>query len=162
MNPKAGNDRNPSPAGPGKENPRPIHGAPNEGLGQAAKACAAFAVEGLRTHGLDVYLDLAVVGPEGGGFDIALPIESEGPCPRCLGQGRTVGRDGDLVSRPCRRCGGSGKVAKGGSLTVTVTGPMAGRGRFRLRGKGVYRPGEARRGDLIVGLRFVAGLARLD
>ncbi|MDR2368554.1 MAG: DnaJ domain-containing protein [Deltaproteobacteria bacterium] len=155
---------------------RNAYRAYRELLGQAKKAGheaaqkpapvspTAFVFDGQRTHGLDVYYDLAVERPQSldGGFGIVLPFTAREACPRCLGKGQTLGRlsPGGDVYRPrtCPRCHGAGSLGRASHLTVRVTAGMAGRGKFRLRGAGGYLPSQARRGDLIVSLRFVDSL----
>ncbi|MDR0622492.1 MAG: DnaJ domain-containing protein [Deltaproteobacteria bacterium] len=135
---------------------------------QATEAKAApvsptpFRFEGQRKLGLDVYLDIALVRPESLGFTIVLPFTAHEACPRCLGQGQTLGRlsPGGDVYRPqsCPKCQGRGSVGRNEFLTVNVTEEMAQRGKFRLRGVGGYLPKQAKRGDLIVSLRWVDSL----
>ncbi|MDR3134786.1 MAG: DnaJ domain-containing protein [Deltaproteobacteria bacterium] len=118
-----------------------------------------FVFEGQRRHGLDIYVDIALVKPESPGFEIVIPFASHEACPRCLGQGQTLGRLGPDSSlyrtQTCPKCKGQGSIAKDKHLTVTVTSQMAERGKFRLRGAGGYVPSQAIRGDLIVTLRWV-------
>jgi DnaJ-class molecular chaperone len=119
-----------------------------------------FVFDGRRTAGLDVYLDLALVKPEPGRtLPLVIPTTALEACPRCLGQGRTLSRvaDGSSVYRPqvCPKCSGQGSISRPKSLAVSVTPEMAERGKFRLRHAGGYLPKEAKRGDLIVSLRWV-------
>jgi DnaJ-class molecular chaperone len=117
-----------------------------------------FVFDGRREIGLDVYFELALVRPEGD-FTLVLPVTSLEACPRCLGQGRTLARtaEGSSVYRPtsCPKCSGLGAISRPKELRVQVTPEMAERGRLRLRKAGGYLPKEARRGDLIVTLRWV-------
>jgi DnaJ-class molecular chaperone len=141
-------------------------GAPaaQEAAGPAGAAgrpdSAPFVFDGRRTAGLDVYFDIALVRPPlGEAISLVLPVESLEACPRCLGQGRTLSRmSGDSsVYRPqsCPKCAGRGSISKPKDLLVSVTPEMAERGKFRLRGAGGYLPKEAKRGDLIVTMRWV-------
>jgi DnaJ-class molecular chaperone len=118
-----------------------------------------FVFEGQRKHGLDVYMDLALVRPESPDFEIVLPHASHQACPRCLGRGQTFGRlnPDSSVYRPqtCSKCQGKGSISSQEHLSVKITAEMAQRGKFRLRGAGGYLPGQAKRGDLIISLRFV-------
>ncbi|MDR1546836.1 MAG: DnaJ domain-containing protein [Deltaproteobacteria bacterium] len=118
-----------------------------------------FVFEGQRTVGLDVYYDLFLVRPQAPGpFKLTLPWSSQQACPRCLGQGSVLTRlDQGPIFRPhrCERCGGAGKIARRTKLSVAVSEEMAARGKFRLRRAGGYLPGEARRGDLIVTIKWV-------
>ncbi|MDR2302462.1 MAG: DnaJ domain-containing protein [Deltaproteobacteria bacterium] len=118
-----------------------------------------FRYDGERKHGLDVYVELSLVRPYGSEFEIILPFTSHEACPRCLGQGQTLGRLNfeSQIYRPqtCPKCQGQGAIGEIKYLTVKVTEQMAQRGKFRLRGAGGYLPSQAKRGDLIVSLRFV-------
>ena len=119
-----------------------------------------FVFDGQRNAGLDVYFDIAMVKPAyGESFNLVLPVAASEACPRCLGQGRTLGRisSESSVYRPqsCPKCGGAGSVNHHRNLSVTVTPEMARRGKFRLRQAGGYLPKEARRGDLVVTIRWV-------
>ena len=121
-----------------------------------------FRFVGERKSGLDVYLDIALVRPESPDFDIVLPFTAQEACPRCLGQGQTLGRltpGGDLY-RPqtCPKCQGRGSIGRPERIAIKVTALMAERGKFRLRGAGGYLPSQAKRGDLIVTLRWVDSL----
>ncbi|MDR3204485.1 MAG: DnaJ domain-containing protein [Deltaproteobacteria bacterium] len=115
--------------------------------------------------GLDVYYELALVRPQDfAEFKISLPRTAFDPCPRCLGQGQTLARFSHTSSlyRPqsCPKCGGSGAIERKETLSITVTPEMAQRGRFRLRGAGKYLPSQAKRGDLIVTIRFTTSLPK--
>lgn len=121
---------------------------------------APYVFDGRRTAGLDVYFDLAMVRPAyGESFNLVLPVASSEACPRCLGQGRTLGRISSESSvyrpRTCPKCGGKGSIERRRDLSVAVTPEMARRGKFRLRQAGGYLPKEAKRGDLIVTIRWV-------
>jgi DnaJ-class molecular chaperone len=124
-----------------------------------------FVFEARRDMGLDVYLDVALVRPsDSGEFVIIMPWSSREACPRCLGQGRTLGRlgAGGSVYRPqsCPKCHGTGSVASEKHVSVKITPEMAAAGKFRLRGLGLYLPKQARRGDLIVSLRWTDSLPK--
>jgi molecular chaperone DnaJ len=118
-----------------------------------------FIFDAQRRFGLDIYMDLALVKPESPFFEIVLPFEAHEACPRCLGRGQTLGRlnpGGDIYRpRTCTKCQGHGSVTHKQHLSVKVTPEMAQRGKFRLRGLGGYQPSQAKRGDLIVTLRWV-------
>ena len=119
-----------------------------------------YVFDGQRTVGLDVYYDIALVRPEPGqNFTLVLPTTSFEACPRCLGQGQTLSRlsFGSDAYRPetCPKCAGKGHISHRKDLSAVVTPEMAERGKFRLRRAGGYLPKEARRGDLIVSLRWV-------
>jgi DnaJ-class molecular chaperone len=133
-------------------------------LRSAPASPTAYVFDGQRNAGLDVYVDLALVRPEMASFSLVLPWTSHEACPRCLGRGQTLGRLGQDSSlyrpSPCPRCQGSGSVESQSHLSVTVTEEMAKRGKFRLRGAGGYLPSQARRGDLIVSLRFAESLPK--
>ncbi|MDR1308658.1 MAG: DnaJ domain-containing protein [Deltaproteobacteria bacterium] len=139
---------------------RPRNVAPPD----APESPTAFVFDGQRKAGLDVYVDLALVRPDAADFRLVLPWTAHEACPRCLGRGQTLGRLGPDSSlyrpQPCPRCQGRGSLESPSHLSVTVTAEMAQRGRFRLRGAGGYLPSQARRGDLIVSLRFVDGLPK--
>jgi DnaJ-class molecular chaperone len=126
-------------------------------------ASAPFVFEAKRTAGLDVYFDIAMVRPRPDlPFTLVIPSAAHEACPRCLGQGRTLSRvnDGSSVYRPrvCPKCSGRGSISRPKDLAVTVTPEMAERGRFRLRQAGGYLPKEAKRGDLVVNIRWVDDL----
>jgi DnaJ-class molecular chaperone len=139
---------------------RTVLSGPKRAQAPAAGSSAAFVFDGQRKAGLDVYMDIALVRPQNGAaFKITLPWTAYEACPRCFGQGQTLGRlnaDGN-VYRPqtCPKCQGQGSISRGQRLSVTVTPQMAERGKFRLRGAGGYLPDQAKRGDLIVNLRWV-------
>ena len=123
-------------------------------------ASTPYVFEGRRQAGLDVYFDLALVRPAGeGNFTLVLPTDAHEACPLCLGQGRTLSRsfDGSSVYKPrtCPKCSGRGSLSSPKDLMVSVTPEMAEMGKFRLRKAGGYLPKEAKRGDLIVTLRWV-------
>lgn len=125
-----------------------------------ASSSVPYVFDGQRACGLDLYFDIALVRPENGeGFTLSLPTVSQTACPRCFGQGRTLARrsGGSDLYRPtvCPKCAGKGAVSENKVLSVAVTSEMAERGKFRLKGAGGYLPKEARRGDLIVAMRWV-------
>jgi DnaJ-class molecular chaperone len=118
-----------------------------------------FVFTGQRNVGLDQYIDIALVKPMSSEFEIVLPYIAHEACPRCLGQGHTLGRlnpQSDLL-RPqtCPKCQGRGSISHKKHLSVKVTADMILKGKFRLRGVGGYLPSQAKRGDLIVNLNFV-------
>jgi DnaJ-class molecular chaperone len=121
-----------------------------------------YIFEGRRDMGLDIYYDICLVKPlNGQPFSLDLPWVKEEACPRCLGQGRTLHRQGHgFVYRPhsCPKCQGSGKVSSHSRLSVAVSPEMADCGHMRLRQAGNYLPKEARRGDLIITLRYAEKL----
>ncbi|MDR2388061.1 MAG: DnaJ domain-containing protein [Deltaproteobacteria bacterium] len=121
-----------------------------------------FRFESQKKHGLDLYVEIALVRPLSSEFEIILPFTAHEACPRCLGQGQTLGRLNfeSQIYRPqtCPKCQGQGAIGQSKHLTVKVTEPMSQRGKFRLRGAGGYLPSQAKRGDLIVTLRFVDSL----
>jgi DnaJ-class molecular chaperone len=119
-----------------------------------------YVFEGQKSAGLDVYYDLALVRPKvNGSFTLVLPTTVYQACPRCLGQGKTLARrrlDSNLY-RPqvCPKCQGTGSMGTSVQLKINVTPEMAARGKFRLPKVGKYEPKEAKRGDLIINLRWV-------
>ncbi|MDR1486891.1 MAG: DnaJ domain-containing protein [Deltaproteobacteria bacterium] len=122
-----------------------------------------FVFEGQRNMGLDVYFDLALVRPKDDApFTLVLPTTLFQACPRCLGQGKTLSRkqwDSNIYrAQTCPKCQGTGSIEQSAQIKVTVTSEMAERGKFRLPKAGGYQPKEARRGDLIVTLRWVSKL----
>ena len=122
-----------------------------------------YVFDGQRTFGLDMYFDIAMVRPEPGeSFTLVLPVSSQEACPRCLGQGQTLSKlgEGSSVYRPttCPKCSGTGSISDKKELSVAVPPEMAERGKFRLRKAGGYLPKEAKRGDLIVAIRWVDSL----
>jgi DnaJ-class molecular chaperone len=119
-----------------------------------------YVFDGQRRMGLDVYLDIALVRPAlDENFSLALPWTAYEACPRCLGQGQTLSRlnQESNVYRPqtCPKCQGEGSLKQRKHISVAVTPQMAQAGKFRLREAGAYIPSQAKRGDLIVTLRWV-------
>jgi DnaJ-class molecular chaperone len=122
-----------------------------------------FIFEGQRNVGLDVYFDLAVVRPKDfSNFTLVLPTTLYQACPRCLGQGKTLARkrfDSNIYhSQSCPKCQGTGSLGNKAQLKINITPQMAEKGRFRLPKAGGYQPKEAKRGDLIVSIRWVDSL----
>ncbi|MDR2444041.1 MAG: DnaJ domain-containing protein [Deltaproteobacteria bacterium] len=137
----------------------------NSNFAKSAEPSLHFVFDGRRSMGLDVYYDLALVKPDFNlGFKLVIPTEAFTACPRCLGQGQTLGplNAGSNVYRPqvCPKCHGLGSIKTFKNLAVTITREMAEKGKFRLKGAGAYLPKQARRGDLIVSLRFVDQLPK--
>lgn len=67
----------------------------------------------------------------------------ERTCPTCHGRG-------ELIEKPCRACGGEGRVDKAQSLDVTIPPGVDSGTRIRLSGKGEAGPYGAPPGDLYI------------
>lgn len=117
-----------------------------------SKVAPNWRFQGRREVGLDVYFSLSVIRPESGGCKVVLPWQAQEACPRCLGQGLTLGRIGqNSLYRPCAcaKCGGLGVISRESRLEVDLT-EMIGRDKVRLRKAGLYNSKSALRGDLIL------------
>jgi DnaJ-class molecular chaperone len=114
--------------------------------------------------GLDVYYDILLERPAANAdVRLNLPWTRPEACPRCLGQGVTLSREGNgFVYKPrrCERCGGKGATEEKTRLRVTLTPEILGRGKVRLRNAGGYSPKNAQRGDLVIRFEFVEKLPR--
>jgi DnaJ-class molecular chaperone len=118
-----------------------------------------FVFNGQRTVGLDVHYDILLVKPAlGEEIRLRIPLVRREACPRCLGQGVTLERQGNgFVYKPhaCSRCGGEGSVASKASVDLILDSSKLAVGKARIPRAGAYRPQEGLRGDLIVNLSFV-------
>ncbi len=127
------------------------------------KAAGNWRFESRRDVGLDVYYRLSILRPAHGGTRVILPWEAREACPRCLGQGQTLGRvSGGNIYRPaaCTKCNGSGSISRETKLEVSITPEMVGQGKIRLRKAGLYNAKTAERGDLILTVNWVDELPR--
>lgn len=111
-----------------------------------------------RELGLDVYYSILVLRPSLDGLSLVMPWKSRQACPRCLGQGRTLGRvSHNSIYRPCScfKCGGSGQVETETQIKINIAPEMVGRDKIRLRRAGLYSAKNAQRGDLILDITWV-------
>ncbi|UQZ88219.1 hypothetical protein C4J81_02925 [Deltaproteobacteria bacterium Smac51] len=116
-----------------------------------------------REVGLDVYFSLSILRPADGGCKVVLPWQAKEACPRCLGQGQTLGRvSSGSIYRPatCTKCGGHGTITRESKLEVSITPEMVGQGKIRLRKAGLYNAKTAERGDLILDISWVDSFPR--
>jgi DnaJ-class molecular chaperone len=127
-------------------------------------APTAYRFIGRKTVGLDVFYDLMVEDPgPGKSVEVEIPWVRREACPRCLGQGETLERDGGgfVLSRSaCPRCGGKGYEEEKRASFITLTPEMLKRGRVRVTDAGGYLPKEGRRGDLVLTLRVTDRMPR--
>ncbi len=71
----------------------------------------------------------------------------ERTCPQCHGRG-------EIIEKPCRSCGGEGRVDKARTLDVTIPPGVDNGTRIRLSGKGEAGPMGAPPGDLYIFLQI--------
>ncbi|MDR2199251.1 MAG: DnaJ domain-containing protein [Deltaproteobacteria bacterium] len=126
--------------------------------------CSPYVFSAKRTSGLNVFYDLILERPQAGrSVRISLPVVRGEACPRCLGHGSALRRQGGgFVYKPvaCDRCGGSGYEERELQIDLTLTPGMLERGKVRVRSMGAYDHKEGKRGDLVVNLEFVETLPR--
>jgi molecular chaperone DnaJ len=145
-----------------------LRGEPAEGLEpfEGIPEGASYRFIGRKSSGLDDFYDLQIRRPAGGGgVEVDLPWTRKEACPRCLGQGETLRRNGGgFVFKPsaCPRCKGKGYVEDKRVSRVLITAEMLAKGRVRVSGAGGYLPREGRRGDLVLNIRVVDAMPRVN
>ncbi|MDR2352687.1 MAG: DnaJ domain-containing protein [Deltaproteobacteria bacterium] len=117
-----------------------------------------YVFEAEKTEGLDIIYYIVIEKPENPQeLKFKLPWIRREACPRCLGQGVTLNKQGQgFVYKPhsCSRCHGHGYVTYKTHVEFSLDSALLTKGKIRLQNAGLYLPKEGKRGDLLVSIRI--------